>query len=200
MSSQRYERVRLGRRLITTPPSLTTHFQITRSGDDEEDSDHETHSRDHSPHHQLSHPIPSSPPPSFRSHLSSPRRRSVTDTDPLVSEADRTLADTFDAPSDSESDDEGHHRLDDRQRVMSGRPSAAASEDAANTGDRPQIERMVTQLPSFPPATAPTRHGRNVVHDGVFANLSAKPERGDDAEEKPPVCSTLLLTSSRPER
>lgn len=147
-------------------------------------------------HHQASHTGPSSPPPSFDSRTSSPHRshggnrRSTTDSDPLVSDADRNLNDAFDNPSDSESDDGSptDHRLDDRQRVMSGRPAAGMDTAAGQDHDRPDVERRVTQLPVFAPATAPRRYG-GPGNDGVFANLSAKPERGGggDAEEKPPV-------------
>jgi len=143
------------------------------------------------PHRQQSYATPASPPPSFHSRASSPhRRRSISDSDPLVSDADRTLADTFDAPSDSESEDGDHadRRLDDRQRVMSGRPSDTS--DAGN-GERPAVERTVTQLPIFAPSTTARRQAP--VNDGVFANLSAKPTQGgDDLEEKPPVSHQSL--------
>jgi len=164
-----------------------------------DDSDHESiTSRPSSPQQQLSHTVPASSPPSYRSRNSSPqRRREISDSDPLVSDADRTLADTFDSPSDSESEDgdRGDHRLDDRQRILSGRPSDTTTESEAQqtqNGDRPAVERRVTQLPIFAPSTTSQRQGGS-VNDGVFANLSAKPERGEDLEEKPPVCLTCCI-------
>ena len=144
--------------------------------------------------------IPNSPPPSFRSRASSPqsRRHSISSHDPLRSEAERTLADTFDAPSDDDSDDENENG-DDRQRLMRGNPSPAGSGEAEDGDERPrQIQRRVTELPTFVPAPAPGANGPavgggNSVHDGVFANLSAKPTRGEELDEKPPVCQPASL-------
>ena len=62
-----------------------------------------------------------------------------------------------------------------------------------NSSCRPRgVERRVTQLPGFAPtAGGKVYGGGNAVHDGVFANLSAKPERGgEDPDEKPPVSTT----------
>lgn len=132
-----------------------------------------------------------SPPPSFRSRASSvTQHHTNSERDPLVSDADRTLADTFDSPSDDDSDDEHTPRLDDRQRVMSGRPIDHRSGDNTpiSPDGRPAIERRVTQLPVFAPTTANGTYGRGNASDGVFANLSAKPERGgEELDEKPPV-------------
>jgi hypothetical protein len=51
--------------------------------------------------------------------------------------------------------------------------------------ERLPMARRVTELPVFtPPATRQQPRGGN---DGVFANLAAKPERGDSGDEKPPV-------------
>jgi len=121
---------------------------------------------------------------------------------PLVSNVDTTLEDTFESPSDDESENddthESEHRLDDRQRVMSGRPSVAdGAMDSETTGmlsrrgsgERPVVERTVTQLPVGPPAanarTGRTYGGGNM--DGVFANMNAKPVPGEEVDEKPPV-------------
>jgi hypothetical protein len=81
---------------------------------------------------------------------------------------------------------------------MSGRPSvvegAADSETTGmlrrtSDGDRPEVERRVTQLPVFPPAT--NARGARIYgggnNDGVFANMSAKPVPGEEVDEKPPV-------------
>lgn len=135
--------------------------------------------------------IPNSPPPSFHSRASSPTggasRRLLAD-DPLETDADRTLADTFDSPSDDDdSDDENGDGMDDRQRLMRGQPQSPVDDDASNP--RAGIQRRVTQLPAFQPQTDSSR-GRiygGGQNDGVFANLSAKPSRGEDLEEKPPV-------------
>ena len=53
----------------------------------------------------------------------------------------------------------------------------------------PGLQRRVTELPSFntqAPVSGRVYGGGN---GGVWANLSAKPTRGEDAEEKPPVCT-----------
>jgi hypothetical protein len=124
---------------------------------------------------------PASPPPSFRSRASSPTdgasRRLLSD-DPIANEEDRTLADTFDSDSDDDEDDDGR---DDRQRLMRGNPR---TDDEPAT---PGIQRRVTEIPVFN-TQAPTP-GRvyGGGNGGVWANLSAKPTRGEDAEEKPPV-------------
>jgi len=141
--------------------------------------------------------VPSSPPPSFRSRASSPspsrNQRFFSENDPLTSQADRTLADTFDSPSDDE-DDEGHDEPDDRQRLMRGQASADEEGDDASpsqnaTGTPPRrIERRITQLPVFAPRANGGRvYGGGNANDGVFSNLAAKPASGDLEDEKPPA-------------
>jgi hypothetical protein len=123
---------------------------------------------------------PASPPPSFRSRSSSPTgtsRRLLSD-DPLTHDEDRTLADTFDSESDDDEDGDGR---DDRQRLMRG--NLQADEPA------PGVERRATEIPVFntqAPSSGRVYGGGN---GGVWANLSAKPTPGQDAEEKPPVCA-----------
>jgi hypothetical protein len=77
---------------------------------------------------------------------------------------------------------------------MRGNPQPA-SEDH-NDSSRPGVERAVAEIPVFTPAApgAPNRFygagGHNQftsANDGVFANLNAKPERGEKLEEQPPV-------------
>lgn len=141
-----------------------------------------------------------SPPPSFRSHASSPTfRRLLSRDDPLDNEEDQTLADTFDDGEVSDAEDD----VDDRQRLMRGDPDAAALEaeqldeqkpttTTTTTPDtrRSPMPRRVTELPAFSP-TVPRQQPRG-GNDGVFANLAAKPERGDNGDEKPPVCFLKL--------
>lgn len=59
-------------------------------------------------------------------------------------------------------------------------PATAAS----NSAPRANIERRVTELPAF---RGPTRALDTQANDGVFANLGAKLERGEQLDEKPPV-------------
>ena len=142
---------------------------------------------------------PSSPPPSFRSRASSPSsRRLLGSENPITTDAERTLNDTFDDGSDSEDDNAG----DDRQRLMHNNSSQATT-GPQDSGDRPALPRAVTTLPpsSTPAAlgaaiTAPTRRPAPInlsQNDGVFANLDAKPERGEKFEEQPPVSNLASL-------
>lgn len=136
------------------------------------------------------YPIPASPPPSFRSRASSPQdasRRLLAD-DPLDNEADRTLADTFD--NDSDDDEEGDGR-DDRQRLMRGQPEEERESEEHAGLVRQGIQRRVTQLPVFNTQAPSGRVVGGGQNDGVWANLSAKPTRGEDLEEKPPVRTPL---------
>ena len=141
---------------------------------------------------------PSSPPPSFRSRTSSPSSRHLlTSEDPIASEAERTLADTFDDGSDS--DDDNTNGGDDRQRLM--RASTVQSDSTqrvVHDGNRPDLPRTITQFPgAVAPVVSnvPARSHTGVApvsslahsNDGVFANLNAKPERGEKLEEQPPV-------------
>ncbi|CAF9923467.1 MAG: hypothetical protein HETSPECPRED_005332 [Heterodermia speciosa] len=151
--------------------------------------------------HQDSHTIPSSPPPSFRSRASSPSSpHLLSSEDPITTDAERTLADTFDdgTASDNESNDG-----DARQRLMRGNPNPQVADDA----DRPTIQRAVTELPSFPAAApgtlaAPVRvyggGARPSSNDGVFANLSAKPEHGEKLEEQPPSYEQAAADATPP--
>jgi len=143
-------------------------------------------------HYNSSHQqIPNSPPPSFRSRASSP----VFRQDPLRTDQDRELHDTFDSPSDDDASDDGKDEPDDRQRLMHGRaptdefPSTQQQQGGVLSNPQlPQrpVERRVTQIPVF---NAGRTYGSGGQNDGVFANLSAKPTRGDDVDEKPPVSS-----------
>jgi hypothetical protein len=173
MSSQRYERVRYRHPSLAAQSikreehTANSHLQV--SANDEESL--------------ISPQIPTSPPPSFRSHASSPTRHIRT--------VDQNLADTFDADeSDSDEENDG----DDRQRLMRGTPSSSSTEQlntnstTSETPRPPVIERRLTHLPEFaPPRPTGRVYGGGSGSDGVFANLSAKPEAGEKTEEHPPV-------------
>ncbi|KAF1956818.1 hypothetical protein CC80DRAFT_548306 [Byssothecium circinans] len=172
MPAQRYERI---------------------AGHDDEDTHHASNSPQ--PHY----PIPASPPPSFHSRASSPTSRRLLADDPLASDADRTLADTFDADSDSEDEDGG----DDRQRLMRANPEEAqqGADTDANGNLRTGMQRRqrsVTQLPAFVPQVPSGRVVGGGQNDGVWANLSAKPTRGEEAEEKPPTYEQAAADATPP--
>lgn len=155
------------------------------SANDEEDSPNTPQTS------QVPNSIPSSPPPSFRSRASSITSQHILAEDPLISDADRTLADTFDDGSDSDNDMVDHG--DDRQRIMRGNPSQSDEERNTSVAG---LQPANTQFPGPTPAaldesnrvhSAATNNRFSSANDGVFANLNAKPERGEKIEEQPPV-------------
>ncbi|GAQ08473.1 hypothetical protein ALT_5794 [Aspergillus lentulus] len=182
MSSQRYQRVN------------------AHDEDDEVDS--------HSSIPLQTAPTPSSPPPSFRSRSSSFSSRRLLQNDPHRSDADQTLADAFGDASDSEGDDEP----DDRQRLMrahpeqptgsggEGAPSSAASNEQPPQRNQSSstLQRRPTILPSF--STPSSGAGRVISssNDGVFANLAAKPERGEKNEDLPPSYEEAAADATPP--
>ncbi|PQE14434.1 metal homeostatis bsd2 protein [Rutstroemia sp. NJR-2017a BBW] len=137
-------------------------------------------------------PTPTSPPPSFRSRASSPTSRHNRDAP-----VDQNLADTFDDGSDDE-DNDG----DDRQRLMRGSPASASREhvtlEATGDENRPAVDRRVTAIPTFTPPTGGRVYGGGTASDGVFANLSAKPERGEKIEEHPPTYEQAAADAAPP--
>ncbi|KAL1962992.1 hypothetical protein VTN77DRAFT_8838 [Rasamsonia byssochlamydoides] len=168
MSSQRYQRV--------------------NAHDDDDDNEVESSPEVPTSRQQ----IPSSPPPSFHSRSSSPSSRRLLSDDPMRNEADQTLQEAFDDGNETDEADEP----DDRQRLMRGNPpprnestsesANASSSESRDDGPRnPPIQRRVTILPSFSSST-PSGRVVGMGNDGVFANLSAKPERGEKNEEDLP--------------
>jgi Protein of unknown function (DUF2370) len=106
-------------------------------------------------------------------------------SDPLANDAERALADSFDHASGGE-ESEDEDTSDDRQRLM----RSQTAETAVDTSNpREGMQRRMTQLPQFNPSadagiTAAATASRN-MNDGVFANLDAKPQAGEKAEEPP---------------
>ncbi|MCJ1391656.1 hypothetical protein MMC18_004521 [Xylographa bjoerkii] len=153
-----------------------------------------------------SQPIPSSPPPSFRSRVSSPSSQRLISRDHSASDVDRTLADTFD--DGQASDDEGDNEGDDRQRLM--RMASSIQENHSTHGGIVPQTQTTTGGQANPaistiPATsmrAPT--GRTPYatfsssNDGVFANLNAKPERGEKTEDQPPSYEQAAADATPP--
>ncbi|KAK2865217.1 hypothetical protein FQN49_003793 [Arthroderma sp. PD_2] len=151
-----------------------------------------THNEDDAVASHPTQPIPSSPPPSFHSRTPSPTSRRLLSQDPLHSDADRTLADAF-GDDDGQSDDE--EGVDDRQRLMRGSP-------ANTTPDHDSAEERQTRgdIQSRPNASTsePSRVIRG-ANDGVFANLSAKPERGGEKlDDLPPTYEQAAADSAPP--
>ncbi|KAJ5454579.1 uncharacterized protein N7458_005535 [Penicillium daleae] len=186
MSSQRYQRV---------------------NAHDEDD-----HSHSYPLNPTRSDITPTSPPPSFRSRSrsTSPSSRRLLHGDPLHNDDDQTLADAFGDEDESEDDEEP----DDRQRLMRANPdagspagygqvaSSASSSDARIDGqEEPRaspLPRRPTLLPTF---TTPASGGSRSVaqsNDGVFANLAAKPERGEKNEDLPPSYEEAAADATPP--
>lgn len=136
--------------------------------------------------------VPTSPPPSFRSRDSSPTTRRLLAEDPLRHDADQDLADTFDDGEGSDAENEG----DDRQRLMRTTVNETREETtpaSPDSGRPPRVERRVTELPAFQPT------GRTqAATDGVFANLAAKLDRGEQMEEKPPTYEQAAADATPP--
>ena len=197
MSSQKYERVSLLRQPTPVLP-ISVSSKVENDLDQPQVSANDEEDCQHIPQRPSdSDAIPSSPPPSFRSRASSPSSRHLLSEDPITTEAERTLADTFDDGSDS--DDEGRNAGDDRQRLMRANSHQSESElRIVNDGNRSNLPGAVTRLPVVVPpisSNAPARPYTGATpfstfshsNDGVFANLDAKPERGEKLEEQPPV-------------
>lgn len=74
----------------------------------------------------------------------------------------------------------------------SGAPSPASTQQPRQQqqqgGSRGGLFRRTTVLPSFLSSSGASRSVTS-SNDGVFANLAAKPERGEKNEDLPPVCT-----------
>ncbi|KAI8946153.1 hypothetical protein F4801DRAFT_565682 [Xylaria longipes] len=145
--------------------------------------------------------IPNSPPPSFHSRSSSAdRRRQNVNSD---------LADAFDT-DDDDSDDEP----DDRQRLVRGN-SFPISQSAVASAPTPTTEDETGQSAPGPPSstqsqslaaghraqpTASSRiYGGGIQSDGVFSNMTARPERGEKlVEEAPPTYEQAAADAAPP--
>lgn len=165
----RYERVRRTSDADAATESNAFIYQV--NAQDEDDSQQ----------HSLGQAVPNSPPPSFRSRASSRTRQNQVDPD---------LADAFE--SDEDSDDE----VDDRQRLVRQAATPATTNSAPSSPPA-----QYTPSPSGSSTVSPATRGRVVGGgtgtDGVFANMSARPEceSATEKDEMPPVCYTKTAKS-----
>ncbi|POR36725.1 Metal homeostatis protein BSD2, partial [Tolypocladium paradoxum] len=125
--------------------------------------------------------------PSFHSRASSPTQRGHVDPD---------LAGAFDA-DDASDDDEP----DDRQRLV--RQSTTPSSASISSGSAPHLEAFHGQATNPPDTTSsgsrPRVMGGGVGTDGVFANLSARPERTEsEKDEQPPTYEQAAADAAPP--
>ncbi|KAK1993031.1 hypothetical protein LX36DRAFT_587223 [Colletotrichum falcatum] len=142
-------------------------------------------------------PIPNSPPPSFHSRASS--------RDRADHRVDTALADAFDTDGDDSDDD-----ADDRQRLVRADSTLASADASRNPSSdaRPHADRHVTQFPpstttasaaADPPVTPFRIYGSGIQNEGVFSNLTAKPERGGQTkEEQPPTYEQAAADAAPP--
>ena len=160
-----YERVSQHAERLTGQSERDSHSTQVHAHDEEDSFENRSH--------QL---VPNSPPPSFHSRASSPHRRH---------QVDPTLADAFD-----DDDDNSEDEADDRQRLV--RQSTLSS----NSNDVSSTEYPTPTTSSYPASSA--RSGRIMGGgngtDGVFANMSARPERQDSEKDEQPPVGPLVMS------
>ncbi|KAI9885226.1 MAG: hypothetical protein M1823_002965 [Watsoniomyces obsoletus] len=161
-------------------------------------------------------PTPASPPPSFHSRASSPTGRPTRQQEPLISEAERALADSFDTNSDDDDDENDDINDEDARRMQGGQSSswrcgwdnnnnnnAQETTPGSAEGVRRPILRRVTEIPVFTspvpgPTTTTGRTMPRTANDGVFANLSAKPDGNEKTEDQPPSYEQAAADATPP--
>ncbi|KAK1752870.1 hypothetical protein QBC47DRAFT_453576 [Echria macrotheca] len=138
-------------------------------------------------------PIPNSPPPSFHSRASSILSR---ERDTRVNP---DLADAFDTDGDESDDD-----ADDRQRLVRGNSSTTIGGTTPSDSASRSAATQRTQTPATTGSSAPAQgsariYGGGIQSDGVFSNLTAKPERaGEEKEEQPPTYEQAAADAAPP--
>lgn len=84
--------------------------------------------------------------------------------------------------------DSSHPGADSNNTTASASSSGAGSGSQSSGAQRiPAIQRRPTMLPSFNGSGSGQGRMISSSNDGVFANLAAKPERGEKNEDMPPV-------------
>ncbi|CAK7230165.1 hypothetical protein SBRCBS47491_007493 [Sporothrix bragantina] len=189
----------------------------------QDDDDHNTNS--HNQNNNLISPslgVPNSPPPSFHSRASSQsppggRGRRTGPVDPALADAFDTDGDNND-DDDSDSDDDN---ADDRQRLVRSRdalrpmrapawmttPSGDSSDSASSPQQTPSTS-TATPPPTRRPAPATTSttatpttgrvYGGGIQSDGVFSNITARPEPGEEKDELPPTYEQAAADAAPP--
>ena len=90
-------------------------------------------------------------------------------------------------------DPQSHSPIDGSNAATSSSLPGTGGQDAQQ-GERPGggVHRMPTAFPSFDNNAATAGRAIQSSNDGVFANLNAKPERGEKNEDMPPVCYIMM--------
>lgn len=133
---------------------------------------------------------PNSPPPSFHSRTSSLERRRQAQQN-----VDPTLADAFD--DDDDSDDEA----DDRQRlVRSNTLNNAGDASRSSPPSPPQAQAHWSEAAAAGNNAAASGriYGGGIQSDGVFSNMTARPEREKVVEEMPPTYEQAAADAAPP--
>ncbi|KAJ4288342.1 hypothetical protein N0V88_007380 [Collariella sp. IMI 366227] len=92
------------------------------------------------------------------------------------------LADAFDADADDSDDD-----ADDRQRLVRGNSTPSFAEGGhLGAATQPAASAAQPQRPVGGTPTTSRVYGSGIQSDGVFSNLSAKPEQGGEQKEELP--------------
>ncbi|KAL6701577.1 heavy metal ion homeostasis protein [Trichoderma pleuroticola] len=133
--------------------------------------------------------IPNSPPPSFHSRASSPNRNGRVNND---------LADAFD-DDDASDDDEA----DDRQRLVrqNSTPTIRSTSDSSRSSASAASASIPATADTTSSSSRPRVMGGGFASDGVFANMSARPERTDanaEKEEQPPTYEQAAADAAPP--
>ncbi|PHH79955.1 hypothetical protein CDD82_2058 [Ophiocordyceps australis] len=149
------------------------------SGRYERVNERDDHDTDVSVHDAPRISSPTSPPPSFHSRCPSPTAHGRVDS---------TLADAFDSDEVSDDDD------DDRQRLVRQNTITGSIPVGTGGGDEDADTSM-----SGASGSRPRQVGGGVGTDGVFANLSARPERTEsEKEEQPPTYEQAAADAAPP--
>lgn len=142
--------------------------------------------------------VPNSPPPSFHSRASSQSRRNAANQG--TSTVDPALADAFGNADDSDSESDGDPTVaDDRRRLM-------RSRDALLPLRRPPTQQPQSAAPTSSSATGTPAasatsgrvYGGGIQSDGVFSNLVARPDVGEEKEELPPTYEQAAADAAPP--
>ncbi|KKP06128.1 hypothetical protein THAR02_01731 [Trichoderma harzianum] len=134
--------------------------------------------------------IPNSPPPSFHSRASSPINRN--------GRVNNDLADAFD-DDDASDDDEA----DDRQRLVrqNSTPTIRSTSDSSRSSAPAASASIPATADTTSSSSRPRVMGGGNASDGVFANMSARPERTDanaEKEEQPPTYEQAAADAAPP--
>ncbi|KAJ2896877.1 hypothetical protein MKZ38_005130 [Zalerion maritima] len=131
--------------------------------------------------------IPNSPPPSFRSRTSSLAQREARRP------VDPALEDAFDG-------DDSDGEADDRQRLVRSNTSSTFTQRGQEVTSRATPAAVPSPATNAAQtSTAGRVYGGGIQSDGVFSNLTAKPERGDsEKDEQPPTYEQAAADSAPP--